>query len=82
METIAKIRRDYYVHGKSLRRMARERKLSRKTVRKAIWENKTQFTYQRVVQPLRKMCNYVEQLDQLLSDNLELPRKRSLTHNL
>ena len=79
MDTISKIRRDYYVHGKSLRRMARERKLSRNTVRKVIRENKTKFTYQRAIQPRRKMGDYVEQLNRLLSDNLELPRKRRLT---
>ena len=36
VETIANIRRDYYVHGKGLRRIARERKVSRNTVRKVI----------------------------------------------
>ena len=79
MENIAKIRRDYYVHGKGFRRIARERKLSRNTVRKVIRENKTQFTYQRAILPLRKMGDYVEQL---LLDNVELPRKQRLTLKL
>ena len=80
VETIAKIRRDYFVRGKGIRRIARERKVSRNTVRKVIRENKTQFTDQRAIQPMRKMGDYVEQLDQLLSDNVELPRKQRLTH--
>ena len=50
VETIAKIRRDYYLYGKGLRRIARERKVSRNTVRKVIRENKTQFTYERTIQ--------------------------------
>ena len=79
METIAKIRRDHYVHVKGFRRITRERKLSRNTVRKVIREIKTQFTYQRAILPLRKMGDYVEQL---LSDNVELPRKQRLTLKL
>ncbi len=67
METNAKIRRDYYVQGKSLRRIARERTVSRNTVRKVIRDNKRRFTYQRSIQSLRKMGGYLEQLDQLLS---------------
>ena len=47
VETIAKIRRDYFVRGKGIRRIARERKVSGNTVRKVIRENKTQFTCQR-----------------------------------
>ena len=80
METISKIRRDYYVHGKSLRRIARERKLSRNTVRKVIRENKTKFTYQRAIQPRRKMGDYVEQLDRLLSTSLLSSESASQIH--
>ena len=79
VETIVNIRRNYYVQGKGFRRIARERKVSHNTVRKVIRENRKHFIYQRAIKPLRKMGDYVEQLDKLQSDNVEVPRKQRLT---
>ena len=36
VETIGKIRRDYFVHGKTIKAIARELGLSRNTVRKVL----------------------------------------------
>lgn len=55
VETIARIRREHLDRGKSIRRIARELKLSRNTVRKAIREDVTAFVYERSVQPLPKL---------------------------
>lgn len=79
VRTIAKIRRDYYVHGKSLRGIARERKLSRNTVRKVIREGRTEFRYVRTKQPRPKMENYRDKLAALLESNANLDREQSRT---
>lgn len=79
METIAKIRRDYYVAGKSIRGIARDRKLSRNTVRKVIREGRTKFQYVRTKQPLPKLEKHREQLEALLSSNQKMHRKQRRT---
>jgi len=51
VETIAKIRRAYFVQGKALKAISRELKNSRKVVRKVIRSGATEFAYERTVQP-------------------------------
>jgi len=52
VESIAKVRRDYFVDKKSIKEITRERHLSRNTVRKIIRSNDTAFEYERTsVQP-------------------------------
>ena len=53
VETIAKVRRAYFAHGKSIKAICRELGLSRKVVRKVIRSGETSFTYERAVQPGR-----------------------------
>ena len=48
VETIARIRREHLDRGKSIRRIARELKLSRNTVRKAIRGDVAAFSYERL----------------------------------
>ena len=79
METIAKIRRDYYVYNKGLRRIAKERNVSRNTVRKVIRENRTEFCYVRTKQPMPKLEHHRDQLEALLSSNVEADRKQRQT---
>ena len=50
METIARIRRDHLDRGVPIRQIARELKLSRNTVRKAIRGDVASFRYERSVQ--------------------------------
>src|SRR5262245_47478722 len=52
VETIGKIRRAYFVQGKSIKAICRELKLSRKVVRKVLRSGATSFEYEREVQPL------------------------------
>lgn len=66
VETIARIRREHLDRGKSIRRIARELKLSRNTVRKAIRGDVAAFSYERSVQPLPKLGRWVGKLEDLL----------------
>lgn len=55
VETIARIRRDHLGRGVPIKQIARDLKLSRNTVRKAVREGKTSFRYERSVQPQPKL---------------------------
>ena len=67
VERIAKIRRDYHVRGKGIRRIVRERGVSRNTVREVIREGKTEFSYVRSNPPRApKMASYSARLDELI----------------
>jgi hypothetical protein len=55
VETIAKIRRAYFVHGQPIKAIYRELGVSRKVVRKVIRSEATEFRYERETQPLPKM---------------------------
>ncbi len=45
VETIAKIRRAYFVHGRSIKQICRELRVSRNTVRKVVRSGATEFSY-------------------------------------
>ena len=47
VETIAKIRRDFFIHGKGIKAIARFRGVSRNTVRKILRCSQTAFRYER-----------------------------------
>ena len=79
METIGKIRRDHFVHGKTIRSIARDRGLSRNTVRKVLRSQETSFTYQRDNQARPKLGDHVAALEELLKQNQDLPRRERLT---
>ena len=79
VETIAKIRRDHHVLGKSIKAITRERHLSRNTVRKVLRSNDTAKVYRRKSQPRPKLGDYIERLDALLKDNAAAPRRERLT---
>jgi hypothetical protein len=64
VDTIARIRREYFVLGKSIKEIVREQHVSRNTVRKILRSGASEFTYERDVQPLcrakirtRKSCH-------------------------
>jgi len=66
VETIAKVRRAYFVHKKPIKAICREFRLSRKVVRKVIRSEATEFHYERCRQPLPRIDPWREQLDALL----------------
>ncbi len=79
VETIARIRRDHWVHGKSIKAIARDRGISRNTVRKVLRSSETSFRYEREVQPRRRLGPYEEVLGQRLAQNADKPRRERLT---
>jgi hypothetical protein len=66
VETIAKIRRLFFVQGKPIKAICRELRLSRKVVRKVLRSKATEFHYERETQPLPKIGPWIDRLDQLL----------------
>ena len=75
VETIAKVRRAYFAHGKSIKAICRELGLSRKVVRKVIRSGETSFTYERAVQPRPKLGQWTAALDELLETNAAKPAR-------
>jgi DNA-binding transcriptional regulator LsrR (DeoR family) len=51
VETIARIRREHFIKGKTIKEIARDLKVSRNTVRKVLRSGETSFEYERSVQP-------------------------------
>src|ERR1700761_7730335 len=79
VETIGRIRREHFIHGKSIKQIARDLRLSRNTVRKVLRSDETSFSYERRVQPRPKLGRWKEQLDRLLAANVEAPARERLT---
>jgi len=79
VETIRKIRLSVHRDGKSIRETAKELRLARNTVRKAVRSEQTSFEYQRQVQPRPKLGAFVETLDGRLADDQKLPKRRRRT---
>ena len=79
VETIAKIRRLSLVHGKSIKAICRELKISRKVVRKVLRSGETEFRYERKHQPYPRMGAWREELDRFLATNAAKPQRERLT---
>lgn len=79
VETIAKIRRAYFVQQKPIKVICREFGLSRKVVRKVIQSEATEFRYTRTNQPLPKIGPWREELDALLLANEGKASRERLT---
>jgi transposase len=79
VETIAKVRRAYFIQKKSIKAICREFRLSRKVVRKVIRSEATEFRYERGRQPLPRIGPWRDQLDGLLLANEEKPARERLT---
>jgi transposase len=79
VETIARIRREHLVKGKSIKEIARELKLSRNTVRRVLRSGETAFSYEREVQPLPKLGGWRQDLDRLLAANAKAAARERLT---
>ena len=79
VETVAKIRRAYFVQGKAIKAICRELRVSRKVVRKVLRSEATEFRYEREEQPLPRIGPWQEALDQLLRANEAKPSRERLT---
>jgi transposase len=77
VDTIARIRREFFLRGRSIKEIVRELHVSRNTVRKVIRSGATALTYERSVQPLPKLGPWQVDLDRLLATNAaQSPRER------
>jgi len=79
VETVARIRREHFVKGKTIKEIARDLKVSRNTVRKVLRSGQTSFEYEREVQPRPKLGQWTAELEQLLAANAVRPAREQLT---
>ena len=79
VETIARIRRARFVQGKSIKSICWELRVSRKTVRKVIRSEETDFRYEREQQPMPRLGEWRERLDGLLTANEAKSSRERLT---
>jgi hypothetical protein len=79
VETIARIRREHFIKGKTIKEIARDLKVSRNTVRKVLRSGETSFEYERVVQPRPKLGRWAAELDGLLAGNAAKASREQLT---
>src|SRR5438552_16828224 len=79
VETIAKVRRAYFIQKKPIRTICREFRLSRRLVRKVIRSESTQFRYERGRQPLQPIDPSRAQLAGLSLAHEEKPAGEPLT---
>ena len=79
VETIARIRREHFIKGKTIKEIARDLKVSRNTVRKVLRSGETSFEYERVVQPRPKLGRWAAELDGLLTGNAAKSAREQLT---
>jgi len=79
VETVAKIRRAYFVQGKSIKAICREPRVSRKVVRKVPRSDATEFRYERGEQPFPRLGRWKADLDQLLTANAARSARERLT---
>jgi transcriptional regulator with XRE-family HTH domain len=79
VETIARIRREFFVKGKSIKEIVRDLGVSRNTVRKVLRSGETAFSYERSVQPLPMLGPWARDLERLLEANERKARRERLT---
>jgi transposase len=79
VDTIARVRREHFVRGKTIKEIVRELHVSRNTVRKILRSGATEFEYERTVQPRPRLGPWREQLERLLAANAARPRRERLT---
>lgn len=82
VETIRKIRLSVHRDGKSIRQTAKDMRLSRNTVRKAIRAQETAFHYKRRAQPRPKLDPFMESLEGRLGEDKKLPKRYRRTAQL
>jgi transposase len=79
VETIGRIRREFFVKGKGIKEIARDLGVSRNTVRKVLRSGATSFEYEREVQPRPKLGRWTGELDRMLVENDAKSARERLT---
>ena len=77
VETVVRIRREH-ASGKAIKAIARDLKLSRKVVRKAVRSPEGAFSYRRGVQPFPRLGPFKARLEVLLTENEARTRRDRL----
>ena len=81
VDTIARVRREHFVCGRTIKQIAREQHVSRNTVRKILRTEATEFEYGRDAPPLPKIGPWQKELDQLLAENSIKASRERRTHS-
>src|SRR4030095_11692757 len=79
VETIARIRREHFIKGKTIKEIARDLKVSRNTVRKVLRSGETSFEYERDVQPRPKLGRWTKEPHELVPGTAPKPAREQLT---
>ena len=79
VDTIARIRREFFIRDRSIKEIARELHVARNTVRKVIRSGETIFEYSRDKQPAPKIGPWKAELDRLLAANAAVSTRERLT---
>ncbi len=79
VETIARIRREHFIKGKTIKEIARDLRVSRNTVRKVLRTGETSFEHEREVQPRPKLGRWTSELGALQAGNAVKPAREQLT---
>ena len=75
VDKIGEIRRAHFEQRRSIKEIVRTLLVSRATVRKVIRGHKTEFKYERGVQPTPKLGEWVAVLTEILEKQGNLPRR-------
>ena len=79
VETIARIRREHLGKGVPIRKLVRDLKVARNTVRKVVRSDETSAVYARKVQPRPKLGPWIAELERRLEANEKKPRRDRLS---
>ncbi len=75
VDMIGEIRRAYFEQHWPIKEIVRTLSVSRATVRKVVRRHKTEFKYERGIQPAPKLGEWVEILTGILEKEAKLPRR-------
>jgi transposase len=79
VDTIARVRREFFVRGRTIKQISRDLHIARNTVRKILRSEATSFEYEREVQPQPKVGPWRDELDRLLATNAARSARERLT---
>ncbi|MGQ7794678.1 IS21 family transposase, partial [Faunimonas sp. B44] len=79
VDTIARVRREFFVRGRTIKQISRDLHIARNTVRKILRCQATSFDYEREVQPQPRIGPWRDELDRLLATNAARAARERLT---
>jgi transposase len=79
VDTIARVRREFFVRGRTIKQISRDLHIARNTVRKILRSEATSFEYEREVQPQPKVGPWRDDLNRLVATNAARSARERLT---